>query len=340
MAELLSIAFMSCNRVERVAQSLGSVLAQTLDDVEVLICDDASSDGTYEVLQQIVAGYRGGKRLRLLRNESRLGVIGNFNRIMAQAQSDYVMFAHDDDLSVPERAQTVRQAIFDAAAPPSAVFHDAFSLDAASGQSQPAAMWPRHVPLTPESIARHGFNVVGAVATYSRRVVEEFGPVPQQAHFEDACCLFRAALLGPVICIARPLIHKRLDKQSLTGGASVFGASSGREVRLAMIRNIRDLSATPTVWAADLQGFAARLPGGAARAQKIVGLLDVLRRRVQGELDMLEHRPRALAYWLPALLRRGTDWRDFAKLALVSYCPELWRRYAQWRYRRLVRADA
>ncbi len=339
MAEMLSIAFMTCNRAAHVEQSLSSVLEQSVDGIDVVICDDASTDGTYEKLQEITANYRGGKRLHLLRNEDRLGLIGNFNRMLREGQSDYVMFAHDDDLSLPERAATVLAAIKGAAAPPSAVFHDAFNL-AEDGETKGVMKyWPAAVPITPEQVAGLGASIVGAVSTYSRRVYGEFGPVPARAHFEDACSLFRAALLGNALYVPQPLIEKRIDGQSLTGPMSIGARSSGRAIRQALTNNIRNLLPTTSVWAEDLAKYAPQLDGGAERLAAIRRLLDAMEKRVHAELALLEHRPAAFKYWFAALLRRRSRPRDVAKLLLVAYWPDLWFGYARWRLRRASRSD-
>lgn len=335
MTQALSIAFMSCNRVARVEQSLGSILAQSLDDIDVIICDDASTDGTYEKLQQIVAKYRGAKRLQLKRNPQRLGVVGNFNRIMAEAQSNYVMFAHDDDLSLPERAAQVLAAIKNAAAPPGAIYNDAYSLVGDARAMEIGRAWPDGLAITPEAVAGSGTNIVGAVATYARRVYSEFGPVPAKAHFEDACCLFRAALLGNVVHLAVPLVEKRVDKQSLTGASSALVAPSGRAARQAMAQNIRNLLPTTSIWSEDLEKYAPQLAGGEKRVAAIRRLLAGTKSRVEAELGLLEHRLSAWRYWLAALARRQVGLRAVIKLALVAYWPGLWTSYMRWRYRRL-----
>ena len=72
--------------------ALESALAQRLRDMEIVVVDDCSTDGTWEVLQT----YH-DSRLRLVRNERNLGLFGNFNRSLQLAQGKYICFLCSDD---------------------------------------------------------------------------------------------------------------------------------------------------------------------------------------------------------------------------------------------------
>ncbi|HMO87151.1 MAG TPA: glycosyltransferase family A protein [Lacipirellulaceae bacterium] len=336
MNRTLALAFMSCNRIDGVERSLESVLAQTLEDIDVVVSDDASDDGTFERLGEVLARYDGPKRIRLRRNARRLGVVGHFNAIMAETQADYVMFAHDDDFSEPGRAAAVLAAIAGAPRPPGAVFHHARQLDPAAaggavGPGRRIEVWPQSVPVTAEEVARRGGNIVGAVATYSRRVFSEFGPLPPEAHFEDSGALFRAALLGDAILLDAALVGKRTHEGALTGGTSVGASRSGHAARAANLRNMRNLRAVPDVWRRDLETYGDRLPGGEARRIRLEALLLALRERVDAEIGLLERRPDALWYWTRRLAGRRTTLREYLKMVLFAWFPELWRRYVALR---------
>lgn len=71
-----------------------SVLAQSFGDFELVVIDDCSTDGTREVLDR----YRGDGRVRILANAANLGMVGNWNRCLAEAQGAYVKFVFGDDL--------------------------------------------------------------------------------------------------------------------------------------------------------------------------------------------------------------------------------------------------
>lgn len=55
----VSIAFLSFNQATYVAEALRSVLSQDLPGLDIVVSDDCSTDASYEILQQVVGGYRG-----------------------------------------------------------------------------------------------------------------------------------------------------------------------------------------------------------------------------------------------------------------------------------------
>lgn len=78
---------------------LESILAQTHTDFELLIVDDASSDGSLALLAEYAA--RDG-RVRVLQNSFNLGLVGNWNRCIELARAPWIKYAFQDDLLAPD----------------------------------------------------------------------------------------------------------------------------------------------------------------------------------------------------------------------------------------------
>lgn len=76
-------------------ECLDSVLAQTLDRLEVIVVDDASTDGTAAILQRYL---RSEPRLRVITRSASTGVSGARNAGLAQASGRYVAFVDADDV--------------------------------------------------------------------------------------------------------------------------------------------------------------------------------------------------------------------------------------------------
>jgi glycosyltransferase involved in cell wall biosynthesis len=77
-----------------------SVLGQTLEDLELLVIDDASTDSTPELLEAVK-----DPRLRVLRNEVRRGLAFSLNRGLDLAEGRYVARLDADDVALPERLE-------------------------------------------------------------------------------------------------------------------------------------------------------------------------------------------------------------------------------------------
>jgi glycosyltransferase involved in cell wall biosynthesis len=80
-------------------QTLDSLLAQTYKDFELIISDNASSDGTQEICQKYAAQ---DPRIRYLRQSVNLGASQNFNHVFDLASGEYFKWAAHDDLCAPE----------------------------------------------------------------------------------------------------------------------------------------------------------------------------------------------------------------------------------------------
>lgn len=95
-APLLSVLCLTYNHEAYIAETLESFLAQRVDfEIEVIVADDCSTDGTVAVVERF--RHRWGDRLRLLRSEVNLGVTRNFRRALAACRGRYVAMCEGDD---------------------------------------------------------------------------------------------------------------------------------------------------------------------------------------------------------------------------------------------------
>ena len=86
--------------------AIGSVLAQSFDDLELIICDNASTDRTAEICQDHAAR---DSRIRYFRNPQNLGAAPNYNLAFSHARGRYFKWlAHDDRMTPSYLAKAVR----------------------------------------------------------------------------------------------------------------------------------------------------------------------------------------------------------------------------------------
>ena len=95
----LTIALPVFNGARFLAQTVRSVLEQTFSDFELIIGDNASTDATGEIAQQLV---RSDPRIRYVRNEQNLGLAGNYNALFRQSTAELFKWAPSDDAYEPE----------------------------------------------------------------------------------------------------------------------------------------------------------------------------------------------------------------------------------------------
>lgn len=95
---LVSIGIPTYERVDTLERTLASALAQTHSRLEVVISDNASSDGTEQLCRAVAAR---DPRVRYLRQERNRGPTENFNTLFTACTGEYVMMLADDDWIEP-----------------------------------------------------------------------------------------------------------------------------------------------------------------------------------------------------------------------------------------------
>lgn len=91
---LVSVVLPTHNRAAFLERAIRSVLEQTEKNIELIVVDDASTDGTAELLNQLV---RSDPRIRMLRNSESLGGGGARNAGIAASSGEWIAFLDDDD---------------------------------------------------------------------------------------------------------------------------------------------------------------------------------------------------------------------------------------------------
>jgi glycosyltransferase involved in cell wall biosynthesis len=99
---LVSIGLPVFNGERFLRESLASNLVQTVEDFELVVCDNASTDGTLEILNEVAAG---DERVRVLTSDENLGAAANYNRTVALARGRYFRWATHDDLVAPNHLE-------------------------------------------------------------------------------------------------------------------------------------------------------------------------------------------------------------------------------------------
>jgi glycosyltransferase involved in cell wall biosynthesis len=93
--QMISIAMAAYNGEKYIREQLDSILAQTRQDFEMVICDDLSTDDTWKIINEY-AGKDG--RIRVYQNEKRLGYIKNFERAVGLCSGDCIALSDQDDI--------------------------------------------------------------------------------------------------------------------------------------------------------------------------------------------------------------------------------------------------
>ncbi|GAK58828.1 glycosyl transferase, family 2 [Candidatus Vecturithrix granuli] len=81
-----------------IAEAIDSILNQSFEDLELVICDNASTDTTMEICQKYLSQ---DKRIQYHRHEKNFGAAYNYNRSFELASGEYFKWISHDDLCAP-----------------------------------------------------------------------------------------------------------------------------------------------------------------------------------------------------------------------------------------------
>jgi glycosyltransferase involved in cell wall biosynthesis len=211
-----TVLFLAYNQAAFVEQAARSVLEQACEPLEILLSDDASTDGTFDILQRLADAYAGPHFVRARRNEHNVGIGDHYNRLVQEAAGELLVTAAGDDVSVPHRVARLLAAWDAHAQRPDLIASHLVDMtyDGALRSTievddltrwPDAAAWAEKRPY-----------IVGAGHAFTKRLWNLFGPMSSDIVYEDQVITLRAILAGGGITVAEPLVHYR------RGGASAL----------------------------------------------------------------------------------------------------------------------
>jgi glycosyltransferase involved in cell wall biosynthesis len=194
-----------------------SLLAQARLPDEIVARDDASTDGTFALLESLrgQASAR-GIRVTLARNERNLGFVGNFEAALADATGDIMFLCDQDDLWHPRKIALMLEQF--GQRPNLLLLHsDARLVDEAGGdmhcglfEALEATRRERaliHSGRAFEALLRRNL-ATGATLAFRRSLLEQVAPFPPEWVHDEWLAIIAAAV-GEVDCLEQPLIDYR-----------------------------------------------------------------------------------------------------------------------------------
>lgn len=238
---LVSVVIPLFNRRDYIVGTIESVLAQRHRDVEVLVVDDGSTDGSADL---VAATF--GERVRLVRQPQNVGRSAARNLGWEMARGDLVAFLDSDDLWLPDKLSRQVDHFRD----PSVVLVHCWvgKIDA---EGKPLE---RDAELLAQEFARaleRGYDYGGITETWSRLYTSAAvvrrealqasgGFDPRLSNFEDWDVLWRIAKGGRVVTVAEPLVLHRTHP----GNTTASWAEAAEPWLEVMRKHLRELQPT------------------------------------------------------------------------------------------------
>ena len=90
------------NKEKYIALTLETALAQTYENIEILVLDDCGTDGSMDIVREFQQTHPRGKDIRIVSQPHNMGIGEARNRIIEEAQGKYLFFLDADDTIIPD----------------------------------------------------------------------------------------------------------------------------------------------------------------------------------------------------------------------------------------------
>lgn len=107
MNKLISIAMAAYNGQKFIREQIESILAQTYGSFELIIVDDCSGDGTFQIAEEYA---KKDSRIRVCRNTENLGFIRNFEKAIS-LRTEYIALPMPEDVVYHDRLPDLAAAV-------------------------------------------------------------------------------------------------------------------------------------------------------------------------------------------------------------------------------------
>ena len=214
---LVSMCVMFHNQRDYVTKTLAGVFMQDYSPLEIVISDDGSTDGTYELILELLEKLKKDYphfSVVLNHNEKALGMLGNREKVYSLAHGELLINVDGDDISYPQRVGRLVAAWLANGKKSTMLTSEALivdEIDRPLGQTQFCG------------------KPIGATLAIASFVLHFFPPVCHDAAYnahDDLVYHLRASLFGETLGIGEPLIFYRYGS----------GESSGGKYRKKMVR--------------------------------------------------------------------------------------------------------
>lgn len=214
---LVSLVGLAYNHARFIEDTLMGVLAQDYPNMEIIISDDASPDGTYDVMQKYLQEHPTDKNIRLNCNEKNLGLVPHLNYLMENfVHGDIVVLAGGDDISLPNRVrETVDMFLSDDSI--KMVTGQMIRINAEGEEIEQAPpMADGKYYMDDEYIRSLTFMCGSSGVSFRKEIWDSFGSMLTICPTEDSILRFRALLLGAIYVSPSVFTKYRIHENNIS----------------------------------------------------------------------------------------------------------------------------
>lgn len=222
MGKLVSV-IVPCYRHEKYIEScLKSIMAQTYQNIELIVCDDCSPDHSYEIICSMQDELKKRfSRVEIIRNDTNQGVTKNLNKMIRIAKGDYIKDIASDDMLMPNCITDLVDYV------------ENHPCDIAFSNGWEIGEEALYIPSKEEcrkkiyeSIPKYGTKLTGDIcafnfiyspsAIYPAQTFKKYGLYDENLMIEDFEYMLRVSVSGKILYLDKETVWYRVSADSLS----------------------------------------------------------------------------------------------------------------------------
>ncbi|MDR1195126.1 MAG: glycosyltransferase family 2 protein [Endomicrobium sp.] len=198
---LVSIVMAAYNGQNFLKKQLDSLFMQTYKNIEIIACDDCSTDSTISILKSYSS-------VKVLQNEQNIGFVKTFEKVISAAKGKYIALCDQDDVWLPEKIETLVKEIGD-----NVLIHsDAYLIDESDNIISNTASLKVKKFLRNKTFTDFlkSNSVTGCTLMLKKELLNTAIPFPKNTQYHDWWLAICAAKYGKIKYLDMPLVKYRM----------------------------------------------------------------------------------------------------------------------------------
>ena len=216
---LISVLMPAFNVEKYIQTAIESQIHQSYSNWELLLCDDCSTDSTYNIAEEYS---RKDSRIKVSRNSVNKGYLHTWNELAENVQGEFITFLDADDYADPARLSTMLQFLEEN--PDISIVGSAINLVSDSGSEKNVKSYPLEHKDILKALLTEKFPFCGSSVMIRKNVLKEAGvyrPFFDRLGWEDHDWLIRVCRQFRAANVPQALYNYRNNAQSVTRNFSI-----------------------------------------------------------------------------------------------------------------------
>jgi len=235
----VSVVLPNFNHGKFIRNSISSILNQSVQPFEIIVIDDASTDGSVPIVEKLIEEF---SSVRLIRNKKNKGVIHGMNLGTMEAEGDIILYRAADDHLMPDSLSEAQEA-FAKKPDASIAFGETifFQDEPSRGTKETLALSEKTRFFEKNELLKHwipDFNLPSSACFVRKKAVLSVGGFKDEAKWHsDWLCFTTIALRDGLSFIPRPITGLRLNPQSY-GNSNLMNQASQKAVLRYLVNEV------------------------------------------------------------------------------------------------------